>query len=218
LARRVGVAGEDPKGITDGNGVIVTQLIDERGDAADTGPAAMAGVKADDVIVKFGNRNIDDLFDLRVAVANTPPGQTVPVVVVRKGEVVNLDVMLAERTLEQQQRAESEGFSFDEEEPEEPKEIGLEFQTLSPREAKQLNLEGVEGVLILDVTPGSLADDAGLRRTFVVSHVNGQSVSSARDFKDAVTAVSSGQGVVLRIIAGSQDGQKTVYYTSFVKP
>ena len=77
------------KRIKDGDGVLVTQLIDEKGDPAETGPAYKAGIRPEDVIVKFGGREIETIYDLRSAVANTPPGQTVPVIVVRKGEVTN---------------------------------------------------------------------------------------------------------------------------------
>jgi serine protease Do len=219
MAEFFGVAGDDPGGIKDGDGVIVTQLIDEKGDPADSGPAAQAGIQAGDVIVKLGAQEIESSWDLRVTVANTPPGKTVPIITVRKGEVQNLKVELAERTLEQTKRSEREGFSLDEKEEEEPRrEIGLEFQTLSRRDAKQAGLEDEEGVVILDVTPGSLADDAGLKPRFVITHANGKPVPTARDFKDEVTSTRSGKGVVLRFVTVSSDGDKVVAYTSFVKP
>lgn len=220
MAEYFGIAGQDAQGIKDSDGVVITQLINERGEPADTGPAAQAGMRPGDVIVKFGDREIEEIWDLRTAVANTPPGEMVPVVVVRDGESVTLNIELAERTLEERQRAESEGYSLDEEKeaPEEPKEIGLEFQTLSGREANQMNLDDIEGVLILDVTPGSLADDAGLRRSYVITHVNRDPVTTAREFKDKVTSIPSGQGVVLRVVTSSADGQQSVGFTSFIKP
>lgn len=221
LAQYFGVAGADPSGIKDGDGVVVTQLIDEHGEPNDSlGPAAKAGIKPGDVIVKFGGKEIEDNWQLRMAVANTPPGEKVPVTVVRKGRVIETEVVLAERTLEEEQRAQREEYSFEEEkEPEKPKEIGLEFQTLTSRDAAELNLdEGTKGVLILNVTPGSLADDAGLARGMVVTHVNDEPVTTAREFKDKVTAVSSGSPVILRVIIVSPNGQQSVGFTSFIKP
>jgi serine protease Do len=205
-------------GSRNGRGVIVTQLINERGEPSESGPAAQAGIQAEDVIVKFGDREIESYWDLRTVVANTPPGRKVPVMVVRKGEAIRKEVELAQRTIEDQQRADREGFSFEEppEEEQKPKEIGLEFQTLTSREAAELNLGDEKGVLLLNVTPGSLADDAGLQQRMVVTHVNGKSVASAAAFRDEVTGVASGRGVVLRVIAPGP--QKTVLYTSFVKP
>ncbi|MCK5794745.1 MAG: trypsin-like peptidase domain-containing protein, partial [Anaerolineales bacterium] len=92
MAEFFGVAGDDADGIKDGNGVIVTQLIDETGEPAESGPAAKAGIKDGDVIVKFGKKDITELWDLRSAAANTPPGKEVPVVLVRKGEVIKTNV------------------------------------------------------------------------------------------------------------------------------
>jgi len=221
MAEFFGVAGDDSTGIKDGDGVIVTDLIDESGESADTGPAAQAGIKEGDVIVKFGNREISELWDLRSAAANTPPGREVPVVLVRKGEVIETNVTLAERTLEQQEREANQGLSFDEEEEEvKPKEIGLEFQTLTPRTARQLGMEDVEGVQIISVTPGSLADDAGLQpRIMVITEVNGQPVKDAKTFKEMVDETDSGEGIILRILVGNPNGSRnSAIYTSFVKP
>ena len=220
MAEFFGVSGDDPDGIKDGNGVIVTQLIDETGEAADTGPAAKAGVKEGDVIVKFGRKDITELWDLRTAAANTPPGREVPVVLVRKGEVIETNVTLAERTLEQQTRQDNEGLSFDEKEEESPpKEIGLEFQTLNSRDAKQLGLEGTDGAVVISVTPGSLADDARLAKGMVITQVNGEDVTDAQTFKKFVDKVESGDGIILKLLIGNPTGGATSsVYTSFVKP
>jgi serine protease Do len=220
MARFFGVAGNDPNGIKDGRGVLITQLIDEKGDPAETGPAYKAGIRPEDVIVKFADRNIANLYDLRSAVANTPPGKTVPVVVVRHGQVLTLNVTLAERTFGTE--AERERMSLDERREERrPKEIGLEFETLDPRDAQSIGLEGERGVRIREVTPGSLADEAGLEANQVITHVNGQPVRTSLEFKNTITGLPSESGVVLRVVSVDSRGQqrqKTVSFTSFVKP
>jgi serine protease Do len=218
MAEFFGVAGADPKGIRDGDGVLITQLIDERGDTASTGPAYKGGVRPEDVIVEFNGREVETIWDLRAAVANTPPGESVPVTVVRKGQVMNLSIELAQRTLEDQQRAESEGVSLDPRvEREREKEIGIEVGPLREREMERLGVTDEDGLLILDVTPGSLADEAGLRPEMIITHVNGEAVSSGPDFRDKILAMRSGQGIVLRVIVMTQR-QKSVLYTSFTKP
>ncbi len=219
MAEYFGVAGNDPQGIKDGDGVVVTELVNEKGDPAETGPAYKAGVRAEDVIVKFGDHEIESIYDLRSVVANTPPGETVPMVVVRHGKVLNLNVTLAERTLESK-TAESESMSLDEQkEDQKPREIGLEFETLDRQTAQQMGLDKVTGVRIRDVVPGSLADDAGLAPNEVITHVNGKAVETATEFKDAITALPSGKGVVLRVIAvDPRTRQKAISFTSFVKP
>ena len=220
LSEFFGVAGDDPTGIRDGDGVLITQLIDEQGDPAETGPAYLAGMRAEDVIVKFGDRETEISYDVRVAVANTPPGEVVPVTVVRKGEVLNLTVTLAERTFGQEEEAERAGLSFEQQRDEErEKEIGLEFETLSAQDAERLNLEDERGVLIRDVAPGSLADEAGLTRTQVITHVNGLPVSTAQQLYDKISSMESGAGVVLRLIwLTPQERRLNIGYAAFTKP
>jgi serine protease Do len=222
LALFFGVAGNDPSGIKDSDGVIVTQLIDEKGDPAETGPAFKAGIRAEDVIVKFNGREIETLYDLRSAVSNTPPGQTVPVVLIRKGQVVNARVTLAERTYGQDRQERDDSRSFEEQEEAKPKEIGLEFGTLSAAEAEKRGIDERQGVLIISVAPGSLADEAGLADDQVITHVNGTPVKNSQDFYDKIRSMPSGKGVVLRVISANVDEnqrrQRNVSYTSFVKP
>ena len=220
LSEFFGTSGDDPEGIKDGDGVLITQLIDEEGDPAETGPAYLAGIREEDVIVKFGDRQIKSINDLRVAVANTPPREKVPLTVVRKGEVLNLTVTLAERTYGQRERAENEGLSFEERRKEErEKEIGLEFETLSAQDAERLNLGDERGVLIREVAPGSLADEAGLIRNQVITHVNGVAVTTAQNLYDKINAMSSGSGIVLRVIWQiPQERRINIAYTSFKKP
>ena len=215
-----GLSGDDPEGVKDGDGVLITQLIDEKGDPAETGPAYLAGIRAEDVIVKFGDREIESLPDLRVAVANTPPGETVPVAVVRKGEVLNLAVTLAERTYDQREQAENEGLSFEQQRKEErEKEIGLEFETLSAQDAERLNVGDERGVLIREVAPGSLADESGLGPSQVITHVNGVAVTTAQNLYDTINTMSSGSGIVLRVIwPAPQERRVNIAYTSFKKP
>lgn len=218
MAEFFGVAGKDPSGIKDGDGVLITQLIDEDGKAGDTGPAYKAGIRPEDVIVKFGNQEIRTNSDLRAAVANTPPGKQVPVVVVRHGKVVHLNVTLAERQLEQRQENESKTLSFEEKKQEERrKEIGLEFTTLEPNDAEKLGLEGEQGVLVTSVTLGSLADEAGLERNQVITNVNGERVKTAQEFRRKILSMPSGKPVILRVVY-AQNKVKTTDFVSFTKP
>ncbi|HLV01870.1 MAG TPA: trypsin-like peptidase domain-containing protein, partial [Acidobacteriota bacterium] len=209
MAEFFGVAGSDPEGIKDGDGVLVADLINEQGESAQTGPAYQAGMRVEDVIVRFGDREIENIYDLRTAVANTPPGREVPVTVVRDGEVLEFNLTLAERTLERQQVERSRGFSLDEEPEREPREIGLRFRNLSPQEASRLDLPDATGIVVTDVSPGSVADDAGLAPGMIIREVNRKPVQSAQDFLDFVQSIPSGEPVILRVILVTQGGQDT---------
>ena len=60
-------------------------------------PAADAGVKANDVIVKFNRRNITNVRDLTRAVADTPVGSTAPMEVIRSNKRMTLSVKVDRR-------------------------------------------------------------------------------------------------------------------------
>ena len=62
------------------------------------GPAARAGLRTDDVIVVFDGKPITSQRALTLAVADTPAGTTVPVVVIRKGQRLTLSVTLELRS------------------------------------------------------------------------------------------------------------------------
>ena len=220
MADFFGVSGKDPAGVRDGDGVIVTNLINEDGQPDESGPAYQAGVRSGDVIVKFGDREIETTTDLRSEVANTPPGDVKTMVVIRQGKVLSLSVTLAERQLERRAQEGEEGFSFEQRaKPERRKEIGLEFETLRAEVAEKLGLKGETGVRILEITVGSLADEAGLRVDQVITHVNGKPMRTAQSLYDEIKSLSSGKGVVIRIIsADPRERRKNIAYTSFVKP
>ena len=59
------------------------------------GPAAMAGMKAGDRIVRIGDRKVDNIYDYMAATRGNQPGDTVSVMVLRGGQEVELRVTLA---------------------------------------------------------------------------------------------------------------------------
>ncbi len=60
-------------------------------------PAADAGVEANDVVLAFNRRNVTSVRDLTRAVADTPIGARVPMVVLRNGKRVTLSVLVDRR-------------------------------------------------------------------------------------------------------------------------
>jgi serine protease Do len=212
-------------GVKQGGGVLITGLSDEGGTASESGPAAKAGIKPEDVIVEFGGKKVTSVQDLRLAVANTPPGQKAKVKVIRFGEEKLIDVSVAERTLESQDR-ERGTFSFEEKEEQPKPEIGLSFDDVPARTAKELDLSG--GALVLSIKAGSLAEDAGLigqdRGGFdIIVAANGRKIEKAQDLLDVVKGLKSGDAAVLKFIRVQRDQQRgrlvpSVFYTSITKP
>jgi len=218
-------------GVKQGTGVLVTQLLDERGQPSDTaGPAAKAGIRPEDVIVEFDGVKINDNQDVILAVANTVPGTVAKVRVVRHGEEKIFDIVLAERTYGiQNGQGGRGGYNFGEDEKTKPKpEIGLEFDNVPQRLARALNISG--GAHVTSVRPGSLSDDAGLAgrdpnaglEGDVIVEANGKPVTSAEDLLNIVRRVNSGAPIVIKFLRyfpeRNNRNEITVGYTSFIKP
>ena len=70
-------------------GVLVTEVVED-------GPAAKAGIKAGDVIVRFAGKPVKDGGDLREALGDAEPGSSATIGVQRDGRAVDLTVTVGE--------------------------------------------------------------------------------------------------------------------------
>ena len=61
------------------------------------GPAALAGVKVNDVVRKIDGEPVKDNQDLLAKIASRKPGETVKLEIVRGGETIKIDVTLTTR-------------------------------------------------------------------------------------------------------------------------
>lgn len=78
------------------------------------GPAASAGVKPDDVIVRIGNQKVRGQIDLRNAMLNNPPGSTVELELVRgRNERKTVRVKVAEQPPRSARQSPGEFFDRD---------------------------------------------------------------------------------------------------------
>lgn len=109
-----------------------------------TGPAGKAGVREDDVILRFGTRAIVESRDLTRAIAEAEVGSTVPMLVYRDGKTITLQVLIARR--ETVQAALRTGFET----------TGLTLQTPTSELRARFNVpEGVRGVVVTAVASDS---------------------------------------------------------------
>jgi serine protease Do len=209
-------------GVKQGSGVLVTQLSDEKGEPSETGPAAKAGIRPEDVIVEYDGKKITGVQDFRLAVADTPPGRKVKIRVVRHGEEKEFEASIGERQFEDQEK---DQYSFEDKEEKPKTEIGLKFDNMPQNLARNLDIAG--GAYIASVSPGSLADDAGLigqdqRASDIIIAANGKKTNTPQDVVDIVKSLKSGDPIVLKFIRAVRDQNnqfiRYTYYTSITKP
>lgn len=165
------------------------------GDVVPSGPAAIAGIKRGDVIVKFKGEDIKEIDALPKIVAKTTPGDSVEVEVIRDGHVKKIMVTI-------QVLKDGEELKVAKVSP-----LGLQVQDITPELAKSLKLDSSEGVLVSDVMPGGAAGEAGLRRGDVIKELNRQPVRNMVDYQHLATTVKEGETVLFLV----RRGGTTVY-------
>jgi serine protease Do len=173
--------------------------IDERG------PAKPAGIQAGDVITKFDGRDVKESRDLPKLVASAAVGKDVDVVVVRKGKEMTLKVKLGR--LEDGEKQASLENAKENATPsiETPvkKALGMEFSALNEDARSKYQIkDGVKGVVISKVIPGSAAAEKGIQPGLVIDEVNQKEVSQPSDIANAVADLKKvgKKSVLLRVI------------------
>ena len=165
------------------------------GDVIPDGPAAKGGVKRGDVIVMFDGQQVKDMEDLPKIVAATIPNSVVDVEVIREGSQLTLRISI--ELLEDLQDTVVAKADL----------LGLQVQDITEELAKNLKLEGSEGVLVSDVTAGNAASEAGIRRGDVISEMNRSIVKDMRDYQNLLASVEKGSSVLFLI----KRGGSTIY-------
>ena len=78
--------------------------------------------------------------------------------------------------------------------------LGVSIQEITPELAKAFKLDVKEGALVAQVTPGSPADKAGLKRGDVILGVDGKSIPRPRDLSRLIASVEVGKTVKLDVL------------------
>ncbi len=152
------------------NGVLVLNVIPET-------PAEKAGVRTQDLIVRFNNKAIKNYKDLLKAVASTPVNQTVPIELMRQGKRLKLNITVAERgRLSAQNPATGKTKKA-------PFDLGIAMITGTKEVLQSIGLPPLSQShpIVTKVKPGSPAGFAGLQKKDIILKVNGWRVRTARE-------------------------------------
>jgi Do/DeqQ family serine protease len=157
-------------------------------------PAARGGLKTGDLIVAIDGQTVDDqnAFDYRFATKAL--GGNAQLGIVRSGKEAKLSVAL-------------------ESAPETPRDelviktrspfMGVKVANISPALADELHLvASAEGVIVLEVADGSLAQNLGFRPGDIIAAVNNEKIESTRDLERA--AKEQARRWTITIVRGGQ--------------
>src|SRR6266567_1178700 len=147
------------------------------GDVTPHSPADKAGFKNYDVVLEFDGKKVTDSRHLKLEVARTKPGETVPVKILRDGATKTLEVTVkelpgAERLAKADTQNHDDNGTLN----------GVTVGDLDRAARQQYDLpETVHGVVVTDVAPDSAAAEAGLKPGDVIQEINRKPVKSAEE-------------------------------------
>ena len=159
-------------------------------------PADQAGLQRGDVIVEYDGRTVVDPRTLQGQVLGTTVGDRVSLIVMRDGHNVTVEAVIREKNIRPQV---AQANAMRQEGP----LAGVAVQNLNGRIAEQLGLEQeVNGVVVMEITPGSDAERAGLAQGDVISEINRKSIRSEKDFMQVVSHLEKQRDALLFIHRG----------------
>jgi serine protease DegQ len=161
-------------GLKDNNGAVVTRVLP--GSAADR-----AGLQVGDVVTSINGASLQNADQLSNAEGLLPANSTVSLNVLRNGTTRQITAQLAPEKL-----ATLDGGKLD------PRLVGVTFSDLSEQQASQ----GLSGISVAAVNPGSRAARAGLSAGDVIVGVGNRRITNLRDLQ-GLAAVKPRQLVLL---------------------
>jgi len=176
------------------------------------GPSEKAGIKAGDVIVAFKHQPVLNGDDMLAKVQEAPVGSKCDVTVMREGKKMDFTLEIADRaelsaSLEsggRQSGSRQRGNTPDDDSAE--VSFGLSVKELTPEDRHELNFSGKTGILVTRVDVGSFAEDIGLRKGDIITHMNRQPIQSIADLKRIESALKPGDAVAFRTLRNAGQG------------
>ncbi len=164
------------------------------------GPAAKAGLKANDVIVKLGNTTINGRSSYDEFMAYQRPGKSINVVVLRGGKEMQFTINLIDKKENQSLIMKGAVNS---------KYLGADFQPLSKTDCDKYKI--TSGIRILNIQRGQFVSQMGLPNGFIVTKFNGKAYTEAEDL---IAAMEGGNG---RIEIEGKDPNGSIRSYSFFR-
>jgi serine protease Do len=168
-----------------GPGALVTSV--EEGS-----PAAKAGLKRYDLIVEANGKKINSAIDLRQEIANSDPGDTVEVKVLRNNTELKISVKVSEAPASMRISGNDggEGSSID---------LGMIVEKNTPALARQYELKTSAGILVKRVQEGGVAAENRLQAGDVILGVNRTEITGVDQFSRIMSGKQPGTSVLMLI-------------------
>jgi serine protease Do len=165
--------------------------------------AEKGGIEKGDIVLELNGEDIENADELLNKVAMIKPDTKIKIVVLRDGKRKTLDVKVGERP--------SRGQIVSQRQPEDSNintQLGMQVQNLTENLAQRLGYEGLNGVVVTRVSPGSPAELGGIESGMLITEVNRKEVNNVNEFTNAVRRARD-EGFILLLV-------NTVQYSRYI--
>lgn len=163
-----------------------------------SGPAANSALRPGDIVVAVNGQPVALSQQLKNEIRSKPVGVPVTLDVVRGKNQLKVKVSPGEWPEDQPVLAAAPAKARPEAAM--PAIVGLKVQTLTRELAKQFKVPAGKGVLVAEVETGSLAEKKQIQAGDVITEVNHRSVTSPKEFTDALKRADLKKGISLNVI------------------
>ncbi len=176
--------------------------------------AALAGIKAGDVVLKVAGHEVSPSQTLSYLVANTSPGSRIGIDLIRDGTPLSLTATVGKRPSEEELARSfdpsqpSQGDPFGSSKPQAShgvveQALGLSTLPLSPQIARELGTTDVtRGLVVNAVDASSDAGAKGLQRGDIITAVNDHPITAVGELEAAVRSAQAAHraAVLLQVV------------------
>jgi serine protease Do len=153
-------------------------------------PAENGGLKQGDIITMLDGHEVQDVGSFRNQIASAGPDKKVELDIVRDRKTQTLKVTTGSLP---------DNSSSGPANAEPAQSLGMAVQDLTPEIAERLGYGDEQGALVSDVEQGGAAWRVGIVEGALITSVNRERITNARDFKKAVAAASDSGTLLLRV-------------------
>ncbi|MEO2022753.1 MAG: DegQ family serine endoprotease [Pirellulaceae bacterium] len=169
------------------------------------GPAAQAGLKAGDILLKLDGKIVRDANHLRHMVAGIRPRKKVRMEVFRQKETIQVNVTIGLRDLDQLSSRLVPSAA-----PGTVSNLGITVETLALEQAEKLGYgPDQKGVVVKAVQPSGLASQVGLQPGDVIVSINGKAIHNSDQFRAVMDNSNTTEGIRMRVKRAG--GQRFVF-------
>ncbi|MBW6457550.1 MAG: Do family serine endopeptidase [FCB group bacterium] len=170
-------------GLSDISGVLISDVMKES-------PAEKAKILSGDVIVEVNDQTVRTPSELQINIASRSPGESVKLTLIREGKKRSINVRLEEMPSDEPVITQSKTGEVD---------LGFTVQGNSDELARQYGINTTEGVVVVNVAPGSEAQQKGIQPGDRIVTMERKNIKNLGEFTKTLDNVKKDQTILILI-------------------